>query len=86
VRTDPHPPHKYRTDGTVSNVPEFAKAFNCSAKAKVCPYQMTRLLQFSYIFIAQSAGRETLHILVDVHLGNILVVVSRTPLQLASIK
>lgn len=36
VRTDPHSPNQYRVDGTVYNIPEFAKAFNCSAKAKVC--------------------------------------------------
>ena len=35
VRTDPHSPNQYRVDGTVYNIPEFAKAFKCSAKAKV---------------------------------------------------
>jgi hypothetical protein len=35
VRTDPHSPNKYRVDGTVYNIPEFAKAFKCSPKAKV---------------------------------------------------
>ena len=28
--------HNAVFDGTVYNIPEFAKAFNCSAKAKVC--------------------------------------------------
>ncbi|EPQ58373.1 Metalloprotease [Gloeophyllum trabeum ATCC 11539] len=37
VRTDPHSPNRYRVDGTLYNVPEFAKAFNCSADAKLNP-------------------------------------------------
>lgn len=35
IRTDPHSPTKFRVEGTLSNIPEFAKAFNCSADAKV---------------------------------------------------
>ena len=27
MRTDPHSPNQYRVDGTVYNMPEFAKAF-----------------------------------------------------------
>ncbi|KAJ7261339.1 hypothetical protein B0H12DRAFT_1106346 [Mycena haematopus] len=37
VRTDPHSPNIYRVDGTLSNVPEFAAAFNCSKTAKLNP-------------------------------------------------
>ncbi|PPR08078.1 hypothetical protein CVT24_010539 [Panaeolus cyanescens] len=37
IRTDPHSPSRFRVDGTVSNIPEFAKAFNCSNKAKLNP-------------------------------------------------
>ncbi|KAF5370302.1 hypothetical protein D9758_006925 [Tetrapyrgos nigripes] len=37
IRTDPHSPDKYRVDGTVFNIPEFAEAFNCSKKAKLNP-------------------------------------------------
>jgi endothelin-converting enzyme/putative endopeptidase len=31
VITDPHSPEKYRTNGVVSNMTEFAKAFSCKA-------------------------------------------------------
>jgi putative endopeptidase len=39
--TDPHSPEKYRTDGVLSNMPEFSQAFSCKAgqpmvKAPVC--------------------------------------------------
>ncbi|EJF65996.1 metalloprotease [Dichomitus squalens LYAD-421 SS1] len=44
VRTDPHSPNRYRVDGTVSNIPEFAAAFNCSPKAKLNPPQEKRCL------------------------------------------
>ncbi|KAG6886039.1 hypothetical protein C0993_005223 [Termitomyces sp. T159_Od127] len=37
IRTDPHSPSRYRVDGTVYNIPEFAQAFNCSKKAKLNP-------------------------------------------------
>ena len=29
AQTDPHSPGQYRTNGTVSNMPEFWKAFGC---------------------------------------------------------
>ncbi|KZT68178.1 zincin [Daedalea quercina L-15889] len=44
VRTDPHSPNQYRVDGTVYNIPEFAKAFGCSAKAKLNPPKEKRCL------------------------------------------
>jgi putative endopeptidase len=39
--TDPHSPEKYRTNGVLSNMPEFSQAFSCKAgqpmvKAPVC--------------------------------------------------
>lgn len=36
IRTDPHSPTRYRVEGTVYNIHEFASAFECSEKAKVC--------------------------------------------------
>jgi hypothetical protein len=62
VRTDPHSPPRWRVDGTVRNVPEFAKAFNCSVNAKVGPdsvYVLCNLLKSSFRK-AQPAQRGTL--------------------------
>ncbi|KZT28481.1 metalloprotease [Neolentinus lepideus HHB14362 ss-1] len=47
VRTDPHSPNQYRVDGTVSNVPEFAEAFNCSARAKLNPPRAKQCILWS---------------------------------------
>ncbi|KAF5324773.1 hypothetical protein D9611_004556 [Ephemerocybe angulata] len=44
IRTDPHSPSRYRVDGTVSNIPEFADAFKCSKKAKLNPPQDQRCI------------------------------------------
>ena len=35
AKTNPHSPGQYRTNGVVSNMPEFAKAFSCPANAKM---------------------------------------------------
>jgi len=37
LRTDPHSPTIYRVNGVVYNIPEFAKAFQCSKTAKLNP-------------------------------------------------
>ncbi|EFI28400.1 endothelin-converting enzyme 1 [Coprinopsis cinerea okayama7 len=37
IRTDPHSPARFRVDGTLSNIPEFAKAFNCPKGSKLNP-------------------------------------------------
>ncbi|KAH9063412.1 Metalloprotease [Lactarius vividus] len=47
IRTDPHSPAQFRVDGTLHNVPEFAKAFNCSPKAKLNPPPEKRCLLWS---------------------------------------
>ncbi|MGA8030124.1 MAG: M13 family metallopeptidase, partial [Bryobacteraceae bacterium] len=39
AQTDPHAPGKYRTDGVVSNVPQFSEAFGCKAGEKMYPAQ-----------------------------------------------
>jgi predicted metalloendopeptidase len=33
VQTNPHSPGRFRTNGAVSNMPEFAKAFSCKPDA-----------------------------------------------------
>jgi len=37
IRTDPHTYSPYRVRGTVSNMPEFAEAYNCPAKSPMNP-------------------------------------------------
>ncbi|KAI0831469.1 Metalloprotease [Trametes gibbosa] len=44
VRTDPHSPNRYRVEGTVSNLPEFAQAFKCSPNARLNPPQEKRCI------------------------------------------
>ncbi|OAX38899.1 zincin [Rhizopogon vinicolor AM-OR11-026] len=47
VRSDPHSPNRYRTEGTVSNIPEFAEAFKCSKYAKLNPPKEKRCIFWS---------------------------------------
>ena len=42
VRTDPHSPNQYRVEGTLYNIPEFAKAFQCKKGAKLNPPEEKR--------------------------------------------
>jgi endothelin-converting enzyme len=44
IRGDPHSPNRYRVDGTVFNIPEFAEAFQCSKYAKLNPPNEKRCL------------------------------------------
>jgi putative endopeptidase len=43
ARTNPHSPGRYRTIGVVSNMPEFQKAFSCSADAKMVRPKVCRV-------------------------------------------
>ena len=39
LRTDPHSPQKFRVNGSVSNLPEFARAFSCAEGKPLNPKQ-----------------------------------------------
>jgi endothelin-converting enzyme/putative endopeptidase len=41
--TDPHSPPKYRTNGVVSNMPEFQKAFQCKTGQPMAPENRCRV-------------------------------------------
>jgi endothelin-converting enzyme/putative endopeptidase len=41
--TDPHSPGKYRVNGVVANLPEFAKAFSCKPGAPMAPEKRCRV-------------------------------------------
>jgi putative endopeptidase len=43
AKVNPHSPGRYRTNGVVSNMPEFAKAFSCSATAKMVQQPVCRV-------------------------------------------
>ena len=43
AQTNPHSPGRYRTNGVVSNMPEFAKAFTCPANAKMVNQPVCRV-------------------------------------------
>jgi len=43
AKTNPHSPGRYRTNGVVSNMPEFAAAFSCSAPAKMVQQPVCRV-------------------------------------------
>jgi endothelin-converting enzyme/putative endopeptidase len=41
--TNPHSPPRYRINGVVSNMPEFATAFSCPATAKMVQQPVCRV-------------------------------------------
>jgi endothelin-converting enzyme/putative endopeptidase len=41
--TDPHSPARYRVNGVVVNVPEFAQAFSCKTGAPLAPEKRCRV-------------------------------------------
>ena len=43
AKTDPHSPGKFRANGVVSNMPEFAKAFGCQANAPMVHQPVCRV-------------------------------------------
>jgi predicted metalloendopeptidase len=43
VLTDPHSPAPVRVNATLSNMPEFAAAFHCTAGAPMVPKQACRV-------------------------------------------
>ena len=43
ARPIPHSPGQYRTNGVVSNMPEFAKAFSCPASSKMINQPVCRV-------------------------------------------
>ncbi|CUA72481.1 hypothetical protein RSOLAG22IIIB_01151 [Rhizoctonia solani] len=45
ARTDPHSPGQYRVDGTLSNIPAFAKAFGCKKGTRMNPEKQCTLWQ-----------------------------------------
>lgn len=63
IRTDPHSPNRYRTDGTVFNIPEFAQTFKCSkwAKVRYSSVFVLRLLTFQAV---EPSARKEVHFLV----------------------
>jgi len=64
IRSDPHSPNRYRTDGTVYNIAEFAQAFKCSKYAKVSAFILLEPECSLSPGIAESTSREKMHILV----------------------
>jgi hypothetical protein len=69
VFTDPHSPRRYRVDGTVRNMPEFAKAFSCPPDAKV-DFFFLRVVELIGLYngTAQSTYGEALSLLAKLRL------------------
>jgi hypothetical protein len=66
VRSNPHSPGRFRVDGALYTIPEFAEAFNCPATAKARdPGSETHApLNHRRLLAAQSADGEAMHVLV----------------------
>jgi predicted metalloendopeptidase len=43
IVTDPHSPGRFRVNGVVSNMPEFAEAFKCKPGAPMAPEKRCRV-------------------------------------------
>jgi hypothetical protein len=73
IRTDPHSPSRFRVDGTVSNIPEFAEVFKCSRKAKVSLWFSSDLVCFltTLCDAVESPKRRPMCILVIVPILNL---------------
>ena len=68
MRTDPHSPNQYRADGTVSNIPEFAKAFNCPVGSKVCSLTLLKVILLMVYTVEPAKGEAVYFMVVIMHL------------------
>src|SRR4029077_9402837 len=55
--TNPHASNKYRVNGVVSNMPEFAKAFSCKAGAPMVRQNACRVWEVGRVGRVRQVGR-----------------------------